>query len=115
METSIVNTKPSSIRTLLIMNGIKAVLPLGFYIAAKNGLLKGLLEPNLALLTLGMWLVMYALLVFSINRRNMLYTRIVILLDFVAWIPAKAMLGILFGLISLGITFTKSAKQYFSS
>ena len=111
--------KPVTLRIIFFLNALKIILTIGFFVAFKfYGLsvkgMEGDSAANLMLLTLAGYVLTFAAIVYSILNRNLMGIRAAIVVDFLVSIPAKAPIGFAIAIISLGLTFTKSAKAYFA-
>ena len=112
-------SKPLTLRAIFILNALKILLTLGFFIGFKFlGLslhgLEGESAASLMLYTMMGYIVTFAAIVGSILTRNMIGIRVAIFADFLVSIPAKAPIGFLIAVIAMAFTFTLSVKAYFA-
>jgi len=118
VDTNIGFAKPIKLRIIFILNALKIFLTLGFFLAFKYGDfvvqgLEGDSAASLMLYTMFGYMAAFAVMVFSILRRNILGLRIAIAVDFLISIPAKAFIGFAVALIAMALTFTKPVTDYF--
>jgi len=112
-------SQPASLRTIFMLNALKILLCFGFFAAFKFyglqvGDLVGPQSANLMLYTMLGYLITFALIIASIFRRSMMGIRAAIAGDFLVSIPVTAAIGIAIAAISMGLTFTASARAYFN-
>ena len=106
--------KPKSVRAIFIMNALKIVLALGFFLVFTfTDLPVGDLGPSTILYTLIGYIVFFAAMVASILKRNLLGLRISIVLDFITSIPSTAVIGFVIAIASMVLTFRQTAAAYF--
>ena len=110
LNQTVIN-KPVSIRIIFILNALKVLLALGFYVAFKDKA-EPIIDPVVILYTAIGYAVMFAAIVFSILKRSAWGLRIAIIIDFIISIPATAIIGFVISAVSFGLTFRKSAKAY---
>ena len=108
--------KPKTVRTIFISNLFKVFLALGFYYAFQSGQLHiDGVDPTKILYTAFAYAVLFGGMVISILKRNVITLRVCILLDFIISIPTTAVIGFVIAILSMGMSFTKSAKAFFAS
>ena len=107
--------KPISLRIVFILNAIKILLTLAFYISFTYGDTGIDLDPNKILYTGAAYVFFFGIIVFSIIKRNQLLLRISIILDFIASIPLFAFIGLIISAVSFLLTFRKSAINYLTA
>lgn len=106
--------KPKSVRAIFIMNALKIVLALGFFLVFTfTDIRVGDLGPSTILYTLIGYIVFFAGMVASILKRSILGLRISIILDFLSSIPSTAIIGFVVAIVSMVLTFSKTAAAYF--
>ncbi len=107
--------KPKSVRAIFIMNALKILLALGFFLVFTfTDVRVGGIGPSIILYTLIGYIVFFAAMVASILKRNLLGLRISIVLDFLTSIPATAIIGFVIAIASMILTFRKTAIAYFN-
>ena len=106
--------KPLPLRVIFVLNGIMTFLPFLFYavITSRNIEIGGL-NPIYMVYTGVGYIISFVALVHFILRRNIVGLRMVILINVLIAIPAKAYIGILVAVISAGLTFAPRVKDYF--
>ena len=118
MSTAIADTprpsKPIPLRAIFILNGLMMFLPFVFYIVFKtqNIELEGV-DPTRFLYTGAGYIVTFALLVTCILKRWLWGLRLVIGLNVIVALPAKAYIGILISVLSLSLSFHPKVRAYF--
>lgn len=106
--------KPITLRVIFILNALMAILPFIFYaVITSKDISIGNLDPTWMLYTGAAYILSFVFMVRSILKRNILAIRIIIGLNVLIALPAKAYLGILVALISIVLTFHKKVKAYF--
>lgn len=106
--------KPIKLRIIFILNALKILISLGFYLAFTFTEFRvGDIDPSLILYTFIGYVLLFAAMVTSILKRNIWGLRISIFLDFLVSIPAKAFIGFAIAAISIALTFTKTVQLYF--
>ena len=106
--------KPKTVRAIFIMNALKIVLALGFFLVFTfTDFRVGDIQPSIILYTLIGYIVFFAAMVASILKRNLLGLRVSIVLDFLTSIPSTAVIGFVIAIASMILTFSKSAVAYF--
>lgn len=106
--------KPLQLRAIFILNALKILLTIGFYIAFEfTGFTVGGMTSSMMLYTLIGYVAAFAAMVFCILKRNLLGLRISILIDFLISVPAKAFIGFAIAVIGIALTFTAPVKAYF--
>ncbi len=116
MQTEITTTngKPGVLRAVFIMNAIKILISLTFFtIFTLNDIQVGKVGPMMVLYTAFGYMAMFAGIVFSILRKNLIALRIFIALDFLVSIPATAVIGLVISGVSFGLTYNKKLRSYF--
>ena len=108
--------KPALLRVIFILNALMMILPFVFYYVFTNKdiSIDGL-DPMYMVYTGMAYIVSFILLVVFILRRNILGARIIFGVNIIIALPAKAFIGILVALISIGLSFTAKVKDYFAS
>lgn len=112
-------TKPVLLRVIFILNALKIVLTLGFFVAFKFfGLavhgLQGDSAANLMLLALAGYGVVFAAIVASILKRNILGLRLMLLADLALSLYVGAPIGYLTFALSMALSFTAPVRAYFA-
>ena len=112
--THLAISKPASVRIIFILNAVKILLSLGFYLVftQTSVSIEGF-DPNKILYTGAAYAVLFGLMVYCINARKLWGLRIAIVLDFIASIPVTAVVGMIISIASLVVSFRASAKAYF--
>ena len=118
-DTHIGATKPLLLRVIFILNALKILLTLGFFVAFKfyafeAGSLRGDSAANLMLLTGLGYALTFAAIVASILNRNLTGMRAAIIADFAVSIPATAFIGFAIAVVSMALTFTRPVRAYFA-
>lgn len=109
-------SKPTSVKAIPIIIIVRAILALVFYIVFTiKDITVGSVGPQLILYTFLAFCVLAVPILYFFNKKQLLPLRIAILVDLLAALPATAFISILLSLIAFGLTFTKSARAYFSS
>ncbi|MEL7534097.1 MAG: hypothetical protein AAFN10_22505 [Bacteroidota bacterium] len=103
-----------SVKAMQILVIVRALLALVFYIVFSiNDITIGAVGPEIILYTfLGFSLLAIPIFYF-IRKRNLLATRISIIVDLLAALPATAFISIVLSVVIFGLSFSKSAKAYF--
>ena len=108
--------KPVQLRIIFILNALMMVLPFVFYfVITSKGITIGGIEPIWMVYTGLAYILSFILLILSIYKRNLMAFRAVFVLNILIAIPAKALIGVGFAIISILISFHKSIKGFFSS
>ena len=117
MESNInVVKKPIPLRIIFILNALMMILPFIFYtVFTLKEIEIGGLDPIFMLYTGFAYIASFALLVFSILKKNLTLLRIVIGVNLLIALPAKAYIGILVAIISILLTMNKRVVAYFKS
>ena len=118
-DTYVGATKPPLLRVIFILNALKILLTLGFFVAFKfygfeAGSLKGDSAANLMLLTGLGYVLTFAGIVASILNRNLTGIRAAIVADFLVSIPATAFIGFAIAIVSMALTFTRTVRAFFA-
>lgn len=114
VEQAIGVGKPLQLRVIFILNVLKILLTIGFYIAFEfTDFTVGGITASMMLYTLMGYVAVFAAMVFCILKRNLLGLRISIAADFLISVPAKAFIGFAIAIICMALTFTASVKAYF--
>ena len=110
MESSM--KKPTPLRVIFILNLLLVIICFVFFAFAQSkGNVAGV--PAKAILyTAISYTVLFIGLVISIKKFSLLAVRIVILLVFLASIPASAFIGMVISIISMILSFNKKVKLY---
>ncbi|AEF54376.1 hypothetical protein [Marinomonas posidonica] len=111
--------KPIKLRIIFILNALKILITFGFFTAFKYfGFTAGELEGDSAAMTMFYaafaYMALFAMMVASILKRLMVGIRSVIVVDLILSIFIPAPIGIAISIVSLGLTFTQSVRNYFS-
>ena len=108
--------KPILLRVIFILNALMVILPFVFYyvFTTKDISIDGL-NPMYMLYTGIAYIVSFALLVNFILKRNLMGARVMFIINFLIALPAKAYIGFLVAIISMGLSFTQKVKEYFAS
>ena len=106
--------KPLPLRAMFLLNAMMAILPFIFYavFTTKNIKIDGVV-PELMLYTGAGYILSFAALVYFILRRNITAIRIIIVLNILIAVPAKATIGILVAIISFALSFNQKVRAYF--
>lgn len=112
-------TKPILLRVIYLLNALKILLTVGFFVAFKfYGLsvhdLEGDSAVNLMLLALGGYVLAFPGLVRSILKRHMLGLRIALLADLGISLYVGAPIGFLTFAISMALTFSAPVRAFFA-
>ena len=92
------------------------VLPFVLYFIFTNKEVSiGELDPMYMIYTGIAYIVSFALLVFFILKQNIIGLRIMLIINVLIALPAKAYIGIAVAVISMTLSFTAPVKKYFSS
>ena len=108
--------KPIQLRAIFIMNGLMMILPFVFYMVftTKNISIDGL--ENIHMVYTGIsYIISFIFLVLSILKRKINALRAMLVINILIAFPADAYIGMLFALISMGLSFSKKVKAYFAS
>lgn len=107
--------KPITLRIIFILNAIMMFLPFVFYyVITTNNITIGGLDPQLMLYTGVAYITSFIPLVFFILKRNITGLKAILLLNILIALPAKAIIGIVVAIISLGLAFfNQKVKDYF--
>tara|TARA_B100000497_G_C7658460_1_gene396467 strand:- start:499 stop:813 length:315 start_codon:yes stop_codon:yes gene_type:complete len=98
------------------MNALMMVLPFGFYYAfTTNEISIDGLHPNTMLYTGIAYIASFIALVFSILKRNLALFRLLLIINFLIALPAKAYIGMVIEVISILLSFHKKVKKFFAS
>lgn len=110
-----VESKPGSIKAMQILIVVRALLALVFYIVfTVKDITIGTVGPQIILYSFIAFVILSIPIFYFISKRNLMATRIAIVVDLLAAIPATAFISIVLSLVVFGLTFTKSAKNYFN-
>ena len=103
-------------RVIFILNALMMILPFVFYyvFTTKDISIDGL-KPIFMVYTGIAYIISFILLVNSILKRNILGARIIFALNFLIALPASAYIGIIVAVVSMGLSYTSKARQYFES
>lgn len=115
MKTKNQIQKPIPLRVIFILNALMMILPFVFYyVITSTG--KDLGIPPMYMIYTGVaYIVSFILLVFCILKKNITGLRIILILNFLIAMPAKAYLGFIIAFISIVLSFHKKVKAYFTS
>ena len=115
METNNQVQKPIPLRVIFILNALMMILPFVFYyVLTSSG--KDLGIPPMYMIYTGVaYIISFTALVFFILKKNIMGLRIILILNFLIAIPAKAYLGFVVSIISLILSLNKKVKAYFTS
>lgn len=114
-QTQIVK-KPIPLRIIFILNVLKILISFTFFIVfTVKDISLGGIDRNIILYTSLAYVLTFAVMVFSILKKNILGLRIIPLVDIAISIPASAFIGIGVGVISLALSFHNKVKAYFLS
>ncbi|TDO99535.1 hypothetical protein [Marinomonas balearica] len=111
--------KPIKLRIIFILNALKILITFGFFTAFKYfGFTAGELAGDSAAMTMLYaafgYLALFAVMILFILKRQMVGMRSVIAADLILSIFIPAPIGIVISIVSLGLTFTQSVRNYFS-
>ena len=114
MSTIAIN-KPIPLRVIFILNALMMILPFVFYavFTAKEISIAGL-EPIYMVYTGLAYIGSFALLVTTILKKRLTLFRLIFGLNILIAIPAGAYIGMLFAIISFGLSFNSKVKAYFA-
>ena len=108
--------KPILLRVIFVLNALMMILPFVFYyVITNNEITIGGLDPQYMIFTGIAYIISFLFLVFFILKRNIIGARIIFILNVIIAIPAKAYIGILVALISMGLSFSSKVKAFFAS
>lgn len=114
MNTITTQKKPGQLRAIFILNLLLFIICFTFYgVAVSKGDVGGI-PADLVLKTAIAYLILFALLVTAIIKKKLWGVRLVNITTILVSIPATALIGMVFAIISLGLTFHKKVKAYFS-
>lgn len=107
--------KPIPLRVVFILNLLKIFLAAGLYTYfTANDITLGEVGPQIILYTGIAYVVLFIGIIIVITKRNLLALKIIIFIDLLASLPAKAFAGILIAIISLLLLFfNKKIRYYF--
>ena len=106
-------TKPGSVKAIQILTIFKVFLSLTFYLVFKFKAPENAPIPaDYILYTFFGYVVMAAVILYAIAKRNMALLRIGIVLDFVVSIPTRAYIGFVIAAVNLILTFNAKTKGY---
>jgi len=108
--------KPIPLRVIFILNALMMFLPFGFYafFTSNDISIEGLNPMYMVYTGLG-YIASFVILVGSILKKKIGLLRIVLLINILIALPAKAYIGIIVAIISILISFTKKVKTYFNN
>ena len=113
-QTTTLPGKPITLRVIFILNALMMFLPFVFYyVFTTKGIQIDGLDPMFMIYTGIAYIVSFGAMVASILKRNYMAIRIVIGINVLIALPAKAYLGILVAIISFALTFNRKVKEYF--
>ncbi len=117
MESSInLVKKPAPLRVLFILNALMMILPFIFYfVITSKGIDVGGLNPVVMVYTGIGYILSFALVVYSILKKNLTLLRIIIAVNILIALPAKAYIGIGVAIISILLTMNNKVLAYFNS
>lgn len=112
-------TKPVLLRVIFILNALKILFTIGFFVAFKfYGLsihvLEGDSAANLMLLALVLYVAAFAAMIVSILKRNITGLRLALLADLGISLYVVAPIGFVTFALSMALTFTNPVRAYFA-
>lgn len=108
--------KPTSVKAIPIIIIVRALLALVFYIVfTVQDITVGSVGPQLILYTFLAFCALAVPIFYFYRKRQLVPLRIAILVDLLAALPATAFISIVLSLVAFGLTFTRSARSYFTS
>lgn len=108
--------KPIQLRIIFILNALMMFLPFVFYyVFITNDITIGDLDPMWMVYTGIAYVATFPFLVYFILNRNITGARALFVVNAVIAIPAGAYIGIVFAVISMGLSFTAKVKAFFAS
>lgn len=106
--------KPITLRAIFILNALKAILAFTLYFVFTNKAgHEPIIDPQIILYTASAYVVLFGFMVRAILTKNLIALRLLLIIDFIVSIPAKAYIGFAVAIISLGLSFTNTVKRYF--
>lgn len=106
--------KPITLRAIFILNALKAILAFTLYFVFTNKAgHEPIIDPQIVLYTASAYVILFAFMVRSILTKNLPALRLLIIIDFIVSIPAKAYIGFAVAIISMGLSFTGMVRKYF--
>ncbi|TCL08107.1 hypothetical protein BXY66_0140 [Shimia isoporae] len=111
--------KPILLRVIFILNALKILFTVGFFVAFKfYGLsvhgLEGDSAANLMLLALALYVAAFGAIVASILKRNITGIRLALLADLGVSLYVVAPIGFVTFAVSMALTFSKPVRAYFA-
>ncbi len=112
--TSLLVQGANSVKAMQILVIVRALLVLAFYIVFSiKDITVGTVGPQIILYTFLGFSLLAVPIFYFIRKRNLLATRIAIIVDLLAALPASAFISIALSVVIFGLSFTKSARAYF--
>ncbi|MCP4296612.1 MAG: hypothetical protein GY786_13490 [Proteobacteria bacterium] len=106
--------KPISLRVVFILNALMGILPFVFYVVVtQKGITIGGLDPIWMTYTGAGYIASFIILVTSILKKNLTLFRMMLFLNILIALPAKAYLGIVVAVVSIVLSFNKKIRAYF--
>lgn len=113
-STSFFAGQPTSVKAMQILLVIRYLLALVFFVVfTALDITVGSTGPQVILYTFFAFVLLSFPIFYFLRKRNPWATRIAIVIDLLAAIPAGAFISIFLSLIVLGLSFTKTARAYF--
>ena len=111
--------KPIPLRIIFILNVLKILLTIGFFMAFRYygfeaGELAGDAGARVMMYALIGYLVAFSAIVYSILKRSLMGLRTAIIADFAVSVLAVAPIGFVVAAISMLLSFNQAVKSYFS-
>lgn len=114
-STAIKVQKPTVLRIIFILNAILMLLPFIFYyIITKNQISIQGIHPIWMIYTGIAYTSLFIGIVISIVKKKLKILRVLLLTIILVSFPAKAIIGMLIGGLSILLSFTRPVQQYFS-
>ncbi|NLR94599.1 hypothetical protein [Flammeovirga agarivorans] len=108
--------KPIALRVIMVSFLLKVFIAFGLYYAVSSGKLEiPNANPDYILYTAGIYIVNLVCMIASALNGKLKLFRAIILFDFIASIPAKAIIGFIMATYSFGLTFHPKVKEFFKA
>ena len=114
MNTLTKKQKPGQLRAIFILNLLLFIICFLFYgVAVSKGDVGGI-PADLVLKTAISYVVIFMLIVVAILKKSLIALRSLHVATILVSIPATAIIGMVFAIISLVLSFHKNVKSYFN-
>lgn len=105
-----------AVKAMQILVIVRALLTLVFFVVfSVKDITIGAVGPQIILYTFLAFTVLAIPIFYFIRKRNLLATRIAIGVDLLAALPATAFISIVLSVVIFGLSFSRSAKDYFQA